>query len=366
MHACRTYSMIRNQIFHKSSEQQSKKRETLPIIELIEKQKPVQPTYTDYKSTDNILIAIQNDQKLLKMILNCRKQKSLTLYMFVEPDTNVVLLIKNPAGCPIIMMKIPFSSSVYAKSSAMVFDFPIGKMLDQIKNTSKNNSSYEILFQREPDNTTTFVSNIFNSNGRVSTTKANKIGNFSMQAIHNIFLYGQSESKGRMVNSPNMSDKTEDTNYLTKFYQINIMLLKEISPANFKVFSKPASASITTRNYITVSNESVTFKTIAGATENEEILCTSDNNLIWLQQDEPKTYEMIPLDSVFKKSGTSKSSNDEKYYYVFAPFMNDHYMFIKISTPERIKFDDNQIRTLIKLFPDGHQTLECYICKEVS
>lgn len=356
VHACRSYKMIRNQIFHKSAEMTKKRNESAPVAETIEKQIAVMPTFADHRDDDSVLITIQNDQKLLRAILSCRKQKRIQVLVFVEPDLNVVLIIKSPLCGPVIMIKIPFSDSVYGKAPPqMAFEFPIIDVLNQIKNSGKMSSSYEFIFKRKDDNSTSFISSIYGNNGHEHTSTVAGIISSHIQIVHNSFSDDLMKSKGRKLGSSIVGS----SDFLSKFYQVNLIILKEIASANVKVFTKPLTPK--TKNLIIINNKQMKFKTIVGGTANEEVLCTSEKSSIWLQSEE-KTYKMIPYDSLFKKALTPKTSNDEKYYYVFAPYLNG-FVFIKISTVEKIS-EDQQIKTLIKLFSNGYQMLECYMCRE--
>lgn len=142
----KSYTNLREAVYY---------RNKLPTKNIISLSKTYQPMKTkkqtvslaEYKNDKYVLIAIQNDVRFINMIMNCRKQRSLIAYIFVECHLYVSCVIKNASGYPLVFIRISIDDVyTYATNTNNTYEFPIQGLLNKDIKYTKN-SSYTMLFK---------------------------------------------------------------------------------------------------------------------------------------------------------------------------------------------------------------------------
>ena len=361
----KSYTNMRDMIYYK---RKTTSKVVVPVMKTHQPVKTKKPTVslTDYKSDKSVIIAIQNDVRFINIIMNCRKQRSPIAYIFVESNLYVSCVIKNANGYPLIFIRIPIDDVyTYANSTSNTYEFPIQGLLSKDIKYTKN-SSYTMLFKYDGQNVN-FIYELYNGDLEPNRVIINSIGTSNQSVINNIFKNDKfSMSSDSMVPARPFSGAVaqESDNYLLSFYNMNVMILREV-PDTSSVIQFNQKQSAKTANYFEIKDGQMNFISSTSKSHNEKYICSSTDSLIWsdVVSSEAKRYDLLPYESLFKINYNKSITANDKVYYAFTSYLDD-YMFIKIITPLDISADQ-PIKSFTKIFSKEYQILECYVCEKV-
>lgn len=357
----KSYTNLRNQLFYK---QKTVSKTVVPVVKIQRQSKPKKPSISlnDYKNDKSVLIAIQNDVRFINIIMNCRKQRSPIAYIFVESNLYVSCVIKNTNGYPLVFIRIPIDNIyAYANNTNNTYEFPIQGILSKDIKYTKN-SAYTMLFKYDGQNVN-FVYEVYNGDIEPNRIIINSVGTNNQSVINNIFKIdktGLLDSVEPIRQLPGMLSQ-ENENYLLSFYNMNIIILREVSDITSIIqFNQKQSAK--TSNYFEIKDGQMNFISTTTKSHNEKYICSSSDSLIWADvvTSDAKCFNLMPYESLFKINYNKSITTNDKVYYAFTSYLDD-YMFIKIITP--ITISENQpIKSFTKIFSKEYQILESYVC----
>lgn len=357
----KSYANLRETLYYK---RKLPSRNIMPIGKTYQPTKSKKPAVSlaDFKNDKSVIIAIQNDVRFINIIMNCRKQRSPIAYIFVESNLYVSCIIKNANGYPLVFIRIPIDDVyIYANNTNNTYEFPIQGLLSKDIKYTKN-SSYTMIFKYDGQDVN-FIYELYNGDLEPNRVIINSIGTNNQSVINGIF---KNDGLGIMTNSLNPIKQfsgticQENDNYLLSFYNMNVIILREIQDTSSIIqFNQKQSAK--TSSYFEIKNGRMNFISETSKNHNEKYICSSSDSIIWVDMgDENKMYDMMPFESLFKINYNKSITANDKVYYAFTSYL-DNYMFIKIITP--LDVNGNQpIKNFTKIFSKEYQILECYMC----
>lgn len=318
----------------------------------------------NYINNESIILAIQNDSRFINVVLNCRKQRSPIAYIFIESDQFVSCVIKNSNGYPIMYIRMNIDNShVIANSSTNnIYEFPLSGIVSKDVKIGKN-INYAILLMRE-NQEINFVYELYNND---MEPNRNVIRNISIASISNLNRLFKTDNvfiptSGSMFQSVDVATQrhADDINYLITFFNMSIIIIREVQDIN-SIVTFNQKASVRTTNYLEISNSKFIYVTEAPKNKSEKYLCSSDDSIVWkVHSKEQQIFDLLTFESLFKINYSKTVTSNDKIYYLFTSFL-DKYMLIKCISPMNVRENPN-LQTLASAFGNEYQILECYIC----
>lgn len=413
----RSYTALRNMIYYN-------KKTPVKVSNVVKKttsgtkSKKTVVDLNEFRNDKNVILAIQNDARFINIIMNCRKQRSPVIYLFVDTNSYITCVIKNPNGYPIIFVRIPIDN-VYAYSANNVnnvYELPLTNLLNKDIKYVKNNS-YLMLFRHNNQNVD-FDYDMTQSETQRNKITINNISVHSMSVINNMLndRYGMTnQNYGLMPNGKDIC-----SNFLLELYNMNVLVLKEIQDANSLIqFTQKQTNK--TKNYIEVENDTMNFVNEVANSKNVKFICSSSDSIIWsnvlngksntnvaqpsantdesddendmiqlmkrmqgeVESDSDETtttstkaivsandgirrFNILSYESLFKMNYNKSITSNDKLYYVFGSYLGN-FLFMKFITSLDVNIGDGDINefNLIKIFQRGYQIIECYMCEEM-
>ena len=359
----KTYASLREKIYYKKKIA-SRNIATINKTYQLAKNKKSSISLADFKNDKSVIIAIQNDVRFINMIMNCRKQRSPIAYIFVESNLYISCIIKNINGYPLMFIRIPIDGVyTYANNTNNTYEFPIQGLLSKDIKYTKN-SSYTMIFKYDGQNVN-FIYELYNGDLEPNRVIINSIGTNNQSIINEIFKNNRNDGfmSGIILPIKSISELSnqDNNNYLLSFYNMNIIILREVQDTNTIIqFNQKQSPKVS--NYFEIKSERMDFITETSKNHNEKYICSINDSIIWPKMwgDEVKRYDMMPFESLFKINYNKSITTNDKVYYAFTSYL-DNYMFIKIISPFDITNNLNT-ESFIKIFSKEYQILECYLC----
>lgn len=312
----------------------------------------------DFSTDDSVILAIQNDNKFMNIIMNCRKQKSPLAYIFVESEYHYIsCIIKNPDGFPLILIRIPINKKfVYAKNVNNCYEFPLTDIIN--KDIKYNKSySYTLMFRNNGQNIQ-FVYELFNNNSEPTKITIDNVNVGNQSLVDNIFKY---ENMISIHSFNNISHDNKES--LLTFNNMTIKILTEVNSINNTMFNNKQAVKV--KNYFELTSDKFVYVSETNKKHSTHPICTNENSIYFNNIDsETKLFKIMPFESLFKINYNKSITTNDKIYYIFTSFINN-YMFIKMITPLEIN-KSTVIETLIKTFTHDYQIIECYMCTLVD
>jgi hypothetical protein len=327
------------------------------LPKFLKKQPAPEVTVENLKEDPNTLILIQNNTNIINLIINCKGQKDVLSFIFVENPEYINIVIKNPNGFPLLLVKIPVDNIyAFSRKQSCCYDFPIKSLLSSKESKYIKNCSYNIIYRKTTNeqglSSVQFVYELYNKDNTNNTSfKQNNVNVDNLNVIDTIFKY-----------SKNMYE-ISDLPYKNTFMSMNVLILKELTDVNsiISFVSKTVSQKIQYKFVIT--EKKLTF--VLGSLRKEEVreLCTEENSILWnVGNEEKREFRLLPFECMFKTNYNKNYMNAERVYYIFGHF-SGIYVFIKFISPIQIKTKP-ELPILNVIFPDKIQFFECYYCLE--
>ena len=357
----RTIASMRDEIYYKQHTTYKSPSSIHSIIQPVKTKKQA-VLLTDYKTDKSVILAIQNDVRFINIIMNCRKQKSPIAHIFVESNLYVSCVIKNANGYPLMLIRIPIDGVyAYAINTSNTYEFPIQGILSKDIKYTKN-SSYSMTFNYDGQNVR-FIYTLYNGEVEPNRIIIDNIATSNQSVINNIFKIDRFSI---MLNDDSMTalqplmanDYNEDENYMLAFYNMNVLVIKEVQdPLSVIQFTQKSTAG--TQNYFEIKEGKMIFVSSTAKNHNEKYICSVEDALMWNLPNKDDRYDIMPYESLFKTNYNKSITSNDKVFYIFTSYL-DSYLFIKIITPLDITLE--QTITFNKLFFKDYQIIECYAC----
>ena len=347
------------------------------------KNKRINIDLSAFRNDKSVILAIQNDVRFINIIMNCKKQRSPIIYMFVEPGQYITCVVKNANGYPLMFVRIPIDNVfAYAASGASnVYEFPLAQLLSKDVKFTKNNS-YLLTFRHDNQNVN-FEYEMYQGDSAPNKLTMQNVGSHSNDVINNMFndRYGMSNQKyGYVANGTELC-----SNFLLAFYDMNILVVREVADiGNFVQFTQKQTTH--SKNYLELTAD--TFNFVNECTNKREVkyLASNTDSIIWngvgmtgtgsenadgdfasLMMEKPvqkkdRKFNLVSFECLFKNTYNKSITNSDKLYYVFGSYLGN-FIFIKLITTLDIETVGNDNR-LNKIFQKGYQIMDCYMCEE--
>jgi hypothetical protein len=300
----------------------------------------------DYAAEENrdVMIAIQNDPKLISILLKFRKQKKPTVYVFVESNVYITFIIKSVMTYPLIFLRIPVNNIyTFARETNQVFEFPISSILEKTTKFAKS-VSYSIILKK---NDTEYMLQYTYNN---IVHKIREIQQYTRAVIDEVFMTDE-----RLI----AAGMSQQVDYLYAFYNSDILIIAKTESNTIMQF---ASCEGNFRLEIT-ENTLIRVNEISPKDTNEEIITTASTALLWSWFDRSTRAFALPrFDNLFKQDYLRGILTNDKVYYLFGT-LGTMYTLIRIITPLDITEFTN--RSLMQIFCKNYQIVEMYLCAEI-
>ena len=311
--------------------------------------------YIDYTKENNVLIAIQNNEKFLKMIKFISKQIEPSMYLYTEDDS-IVCIISSNAYYPIIISRfIVQEPHIYVKSGIMLcIQFPYKIITSFISKNEKQLSNYTMLVVQDQNQL-----KIEYHNG--DHTQKDSTQNFKLMT-NKSDIY-ETEFRDKMIDTENpIFDPLIESSidYYDKFQCMKLLFLSDINTDNILNTNKTTKSEIA-QYLVTVSEDKVIIDIKSNKKSSNVILgdrkpmmkgeCDLGQSkeitsvLYWNSEFINKKIRLLDYNNIFKRIDRLPNSNDRFYYgickYDVIPDVNI-YALIKIISNKNIKEIVNQ------------------------
>lgn len=357
----RSVAAIRQRLYYDSKHITKTPGANTAQIATTPKERRTVPIQVDYSTDESVIIAIQNEPKFISVITNCRKQKDMLAYIFVESEYRyITCVIKNPEGYPLMITRIPITKKVaYAKETNSVYDFPIADVLNRDVKPTKT-SSYTMLFKHSGQSVQ-FIYDIYNGSTEPNHYVVDAVSVHDRNIVDSLF---RTDDVG-FVSDMGLSDQNAS---LLTFNNMMIHILMEVAPQNAIVFQTKTHTRA--RNTFKLTPTKLSYVYSTNTRTEETPICTAADSIYWNNIDGSEvTYEMKPFESMFKMNHTKNASQNDRVYYLFTSLIvsydsvapRESRMFIKLITSLEIQ-PGTHIDTLMKVFSHDYQIIEAYMC----
>ena len=301
--------------------------------------------------TEDHIIYIRNNDAIISLINNYRKQNGVQIFIFIEPNNFVSLIAKNASEFPMIFLRIPIDEkNCFAKQSISCYEFPIDQITSKISKDIKT-KYYTISYKRNLTNID-FSLMIYG----ISNEIVNDI------SITGITVYPPNYISYLLEDNFALSYTSEKSDIsMMTFLQTGIIMLERNVSANSN-FSITRVG--TTEAEFVVENEEFKFILSDNRKRESKAVARKKDALVWAFSDKKITYKLEKFVSLFKAGFSKATHHMSQIYFVFTKFIK-WYLFIKVVTP--LKIDDNtQFTSFGKVFNSCDQIIECYACNPVQ
>lgn len=333
------------------------------------KAKKRENTYERYEDQSNVLIAIQNDPKLLNFLKYIRKPTEPSVFMYIEGEQNLVFVVNSAMAFPVVIMKFPIEyPCIYAKSNDLCFNFPLKTINEFMTKKDKSTYQYSLILKSE-DAKLMFEYRSINDNEVHTTENFTQIDKQIM--LDTVFF-------GKIQNNPLFeSDIGDKIHYVDMFDSMAVLMVaesKDFSQTDkFKYLDRAQQQLIIEENDISIDIRINKISNVIKLVDRNNI---SNNLLYWDSKLLPMTMNMIKYDSMFK-SGEKLVDKTDFVYNVICEWKQYPgcmtYMFIKIITNIRVKDilsgilnnTMGSLPTFNEIFNSGPRLIEMYLAHSV-
>jgi len=311
--------------------------------------------YVNYADQNDVLVAIQNNDKFLKMMKLISKPINPSMYLYTEDDS-IVCLISSNAFYPIIISRFMVQEPhIYLKSGiSLCIEFPYRTILSFVNKSEKQSSNYTLLILQDHNKLKIEYHNSDHSQ-RDSSENFQIVSNRD-DVYEEIFKNKMTETENPLF-SPLVDAQID---YHDKMQSMKLLFLTEINDSKIGT-SKTTKSEISqyvlnvTENNIIMeisSNKKSSTICLADKKPQDSLTFTQVNEikeitpiLYWNSEFVNKKIRLISYINIFKRADKLPNSNDMIYYgickYDVVPD-NDVYVLIKIITNKNIKDIINQ------------------------
>lgn len=333
-----------------------------------------------FRNDKSVILAIQNDVRFINIIMNCKKQRSPIIYMFVEPGQFISCVIKNANGYPMMFIRIPIDNVfAYAASGASnVYEFPLTQLLSKDIKFTKNNS-YLLTFRHDNQNVN-FEYEMYQGDSAPNKITMQNVGSHSNEVINTMFndRFGMTNQKyGYLANGTELC-----SNFLMAFYDMSIMMVREVSDvSNFIQLSQKQTTH--SKNYLQMDAETFSFINECPNRRDVKYISSKSDSLIWngrrigetsgnefttmmteaAEEKKVRKFNLVTFECLFKNTYNKSITNSDKLYYIFGSYLGN-FLFIKMVTALDIDLMHVEDNRLNKIFQKGYQIMDCYMCEE--
>ena len=320
----------------------------------VRQKKNLSGNYIDYSQKFNVLFAIQNNDKFIKLIKLISKPIHPNMYLYTEDDS-ITCIIASSSYYPIIITRFMVQEPhIYLQNGTkLCIKFPYNDILTYIHSAEKTNYNYSILFIREENN---FKIEYHNGNDTViNSTKYITLIDSRDKIYDEIF-------KNKLIDTClstfdpliNQDEQKTDSMY-NKIQMMKILFLTEYSPKiNFTKHLKNNLAQYTLNIVdnqiimeIDVNNDKSVVKIADNtSTQNDTLSRIQEIShvIYWNKKFTNVKIKFVNYINIFKSPDKLPSSNDMIYYAICKYDLIENvntYAFIKIIINKNINNIDN-------------------------
>lgn len=297
--------------------------------------------FVDYSNDDTVLMAIQNDEKFLKLIKCIAKPVQATMYMYTTSEA-IIFIISSSEYYPIVISKFNIKKGyIYLHQNVnLCIKFPYNLILDFISQTDKSLSAYTILLR----NTDQSIKLEYHNSDHTSIKSTSSFGSVTKDSMIDIVFSGK-------ITGPQYSEFDynigKNIDYIKELNNMQLLFLtesKDPNASNFSKYSKEKSSN----HQILITPESIDINITTATATNSVVKKIADINslnspinpiLYWnIPELKTKTLEMIKFTNMFKGADKIPNSNDLVYYAICKwSVLENTYIFVKIISNKNVK-----------------------------
>lgn len=314
--------------------------------------------YIDYTKDSNVLVAIQNNEKFLKMIKLISKPIEPSMYLYTEDDS-IVCIISSNAFYPIIISRFMIQEPhIYLKNGiSLCIQFPYRTILSFI-NKNEKYLNYTMLIVQDQNQLKIEYHN--SDHSQKDLTQNFKLINNKSEIYEEIFTNKMVETQNPLFN-PLIESNID---YHDKLQCMKLLFITEIDKKNGMSNSKTTKSEIS-QYLITIDENSIIMKirsnkktSILRLADKKPIVSNSidlikENDireitpiLYWNDEFINKKIRLISYVHIFKSANKLANDTIDMAYYAICKYDvipdKDIYVLIKIITNKNIKDIINQ------------------------
>ena len=317
-----------------------------------------------YKQT-NVLIAIQNNPKILKFLTLVRKPAQPTIFMYVEDETNLVFVINSSISFPIVIAKFQIDEQyIYAKNTELCFVVPIQIINKFINRKDKATNQYYMIIKNEDSKLVLEYKSINcdevkKTYGLTNVDKNNMLNTIFFNKIQTIDLFKE--------------DIGVNVDYTELINSMNILLLYETKESS-QINKLAINTNLNIEQRLEITSDEVRVSVKSNSINQISCLINKfskskiGNELIyWDDKLTKMSLRFIPFGNIFRSSEKLINQNDYIYYALcewkyYKESKCQSYVLVKIITDVNINASNNLQSTIYKEVFNNCQTMaELYL-----
>ena len=302
--------------------------------------------YVNYAEQNQVLVAIQNNDKFLKMMKLISKPVEPSMYLYTEDDS-VICTISSNAFYPVIIARFIIQEPyIYIKNGiSLCITFPYRTLSTFINQNEKDGSNYTLLIVQDDSQLKIEYHN-------ADHTRINSTQNFTLISNRDEIYEGLFKNKMVDTENPIFNPIIEpQIDYYDKLQSMKLLFLTEIDEKDINTSKTLKTETI---QYLINVNENNIIMSISSNGKSSNIVLadrkTTDQNsyfknnditkiLYWNNEFVNKQIRLINYINIFKRSDKLAAKNTIYYgicKYDIVPNA-DIYMIVKIISSKNIK-----------------------------
>ena len=319
-----SYENLRNHKFQQNLIQQKEEND------ILKKQLSIKKISTDFSKNKNIVLGIQNDENLIKLLFNIKSKTSVIIMFFIYEGC-IRCLIKSKESHPLLFMTFPIDDKNYYSRSkenfVEVYDFPIHHFIT--KTTVQQNiiNGYSLFYTNE--NRELKLNYITKDDKMILSINTERTQLFVNRCLRPI--------KPSTETIESFTSKTDEEN-LQHLFNTQVLVLSWVK--NNNIFLQDLTTK--TENTMTINISSIEMKITSVSDYGniyEKTLLTKFNSLIWKSTSLNGDYIIPKQTAILKSNVNSKINNNSYTYVIFGMFRDNYYVLIRLSTLKKINID---------------------------
>ena len=335
------------------------------------RKKNVDKSFETFSNQNDVLLAIQNNDKFLKLISYIRKPNAPSMFMYIENETDIVFIINSATNYPITIVKFPIKAPHFYINESINYiciEFPYRTINEYISKQDKTNFVYSLILKK---NTNEKMVIEYKGNEQIVYSTANIFSINKQNALTEIFT-------GKLLsNDLFIDDVNKSINFVDDLNKMSVLLLVESKDlSSFIKFDKLGQARqelVITENLIKLNTSLLSQQNAIVIADANTMTLVTNPILYWnKEQLEPMKLNFIQYASLFKSA--EKLSVNNCVYYGICKWREypktKTFWFVKIIISKSIKknmgvFDSCDEITFGSIF-NNHETIIDYaLCYSV-
>ena len=335
------------------------------------RKKAVDKSFMTFSNQNDILLAIQNNDKFLKLISYIRKPNAPSMFMYIENETDIVFIVNSATNYPITIIKFPIKAPhfyINDQINYICIEFPYRIINEYISKQDKTNFVYSLILKK--DNNENLVME-YRGNEQITYSTKN-ISNINKQDTLNEIFTGKILSNELFID-----DVNKNYNHIDDLNKMKLLLLVESKDLSsfikFDKFGQAKQELVITENLIKLNTSLLKQQNSIIIADANMLTLVTNPILYWnKEQLEPTKLNFIQYASLFKSA--EKLSVNNCVYYGICKWREypktKTYWFVKVIISNSIKkkmelFDSCDEITFGSIFNNYETIIDYALCYSV-